>query len=141
MQGFRSSGPTAAAHDKSTIDFFYFPEPPEEPPANPFAKLRVPLLPDNYSPDRSANSPHAIETPDAAVPTQEIHIVASHPDNVLPTAMSEVVGNDGLDVDIGQLTAGFTSAEVESDQEPGILKEIWTGIVDDVFGPKKKPAV
>jgi len=56
MQGFRTSAPKQAAHDRSTIDFFFFPEVPEPPPTNPFARLRVPLLPDNYSPDRSANS-------------------------------------------------------------------------------------
>lgn len=139
MQGFRTTAPKAAAHDKSTIDFFTFPQMPEPPAENPFAKLRVPLLPDNYHPDRSANSPHAIETLDAAVPTQEIHIIASHPENVVPAVMSEVVGNDGLDVDLGQLTAGFTGTKAEEPKEPGIFKEIWGGLVDDIFGEKSKP--
>jgi hypothetical protein len=136
MQGFRSSSPKYAARDSSTIDFFFFPEVPEPPPANPFAKLRVPLLPDNYTPDRSANSPHAVESLDGAVPRPEIHVVASHPDNVLPAAaMSEVVGNDGVDVDIGQLIVGFTSPAA-APKEPGVLKELWGGLVDDIFGPK-----
>jgi hypothetical protein len=134
MQGFRTSAPKQAAHDNSTIDFFYFPEVPEPPPANPFSKLRVPLLPDNYTPDRSADSPHAVETLDSAVPPPEIHIVASHPEQVLPVAMSEVVGNDGLDVDIGELTSGFSSKHSKEEKEPGVLKELWTGLVDDVFG-------
>ena len=99
----------------------------------------MPLLPDNYTPDRSADSPHAVESLDGAIPRSEIHVVASHPDNVLPVAaMSEVVGNDGVDVDIGQLIAGFTSAPAES-KEPGILKELWGGLVDDIFGPKGTP--
>jgi len=136
MQGFRTSAPKQAAHDKSTIDFFFFPEVPEPPPTNPFARLRVPLLPDNYSPDRSANSAHAIETPDHAVPRQEIHIIANHPDNVQPAAMSEVVGNDGIDVDISQLTAGFTDTPSKDKEEPGVLKELWSGVIDDIFGAK-----
>jgi hypothetical protein len=136
MQGFRTSAPKQAAHDKSTIDSFTFPEVPEPPPANPFAKLRVPLLPDNYNPDRSANSAHAVETLDSAVPAPEIHIVASHPDSVLPAAMSEVVGNDGLDVDIGQLTAGFSSTSSQELKEPGIFKELWSGLIEDVLGAK-----
>lgn len=94
----------------------------------------MPLLPDNYNPDRSANSAHAVEVPDEAVPSPEISIIASHPENVAPAAMSEVVGNDGLDVDIGKLTAGFSSTVVEDLKEPGVLKELWTGLVDDIFG-------
>jgi len=142
MQGFRTSAPKQVAHDTSTIDFFYFPEVPEPSPANPFSKLRVPLLPDNYTPDRSADSPHAVETLDSSVPPPEIHIVASHPEQVLPAAMSEVVGNDGLDVDLGELTSGFSSKPSSKEvKEPGVLKELWTGLVDDVFGKTPKVAV
>ena len=136
MQGFRTSAPKQAARDSSTIDFFFFPEVPEPPPINPFSKLRVPLLPDNYNPDRSATSAHAVEAPDEAIPRPEISIIASSPENVAPAAMSEVVGNDGLDVDIGALTTGFSTTAIEDPKEPGILKELWTGIVDDFFGPK-----
>jgi hypothetical protein len=134
MQGFQTSAPKQTARDSSTIDFFFFPEVPEPPPINPYSRLRVPLLPDNYNPDRSANSAHAVEVPDEAVPSPEISIIASHPENVAPAAMSEVVGNDGLDVDIGKLTAGFSSTVVEDLKEPGVLKELWTGLVDDIFG-------
>jgi len=140
MQGFRTSAPKQAVRDTSTIDFFYFPEVPEPPPANPFAKLRVPLLPDNYTPDRSADSPHAVETLDSAVPSPEIHIVASHPEQVLPAAMSEVVGNDGLDVDIGELTSGFSNTPKEA-TEPNVFKELWGGLVDDILGPKASSKV
>ncbi|TVY55257.1 hypothetical protein LSUE1_G010053 [Lachnellula suecica] len=135
MQGFRSSAPVQAARDTSTIDFFTFPTPPAPEPLNPFSKLRVPLLPDNYSPDRSASSGHAVEALDEAVPRPEISIMASHPENVAPATISEVVGNDGLDVDIGQLTAGFSNTLAEL-QEPGVLKELWSGFVDDVLGAK-----
>jgi hypothetical protein len=137
MQGFRTSAPKPAAHDSSTIDFFTFPEIPEEPPANPFAKLRVPLLPDNYNPDRSATSAHAAEAFDAPLAAPEIHIVASHPERVQPAALSEVVGNDGVEMDLSSLTRGFTSTPSTALKEPGMVKELWTGIVDDIFGSKK----
>lgn len=135
MQGFRSSAPKQAARDSSTIDFFFFPEIPAPPPKNPFSKLRVPLLPDNYTPDRSSNSAHSLEELDAAVPGPEIHIVASHPEDVMPATISEVVGNDGLDVDIGQLTQNFSKA-AEAIKAPGLLKEVWGGFLDDILGPK-----
>ncbi|KAF4636251.1 hypothetical protein G7Y89_g1834 [Cudoniella acicularis] len=144
MQGFRTSAPKQAVRDTSTIDYFTFPEALEEPPANPFYKLRVPLLPDNYNPNRSADSAHAAEEVDSAIPSAEINIVASHPENVTPVAMSEVVGNDGLDVDISQLTAGFSGTSLSDLKEPGVLQELWNGLVDDIIGPKggsHKPAL
>ncbi len=137
MQGFRTSAPKATAHDSSTIDFFTFPEIPDEPSVNPYGNLRVPLLPDNYSPDRSANSAHAVEVFDAPLAKPEIHIVAAHPERVAPAALSEVVGNDGLDVDLSTLTKGFDSTPMKALKEPGIIKELLSGMVDDIFGPKK----
>ena len=137
MQGFRTSAPKQAPHDSSTIDFFTFPEIPEEPPVNPFAKLRVPLLPDNYNPDRSADSAHAAEAFDTPLAAPEIHIIASHPERVQPAALSEVVGNDGLEMDLSSLTKGFTSTPLTTLKEPGMMKELWTGLVDDIFGSKK----
>jgi len=133
MQGFKTSAPKQAAHDASTIDFMFFPEIKEAPPLNPFAKLRVPLLPDNYHPDRSPGSVSALETLDEALPGPQISIIASHPENVAPASISEVVGNDGLDVDIKQLSVGFSETPV---RESGVLKELWSGLVDDILGPK-----
>ncbi|KAH9223709.1 hypothetical protein DL95DRAFT_379723 [Leptodontidium sp. 2 PMI_412] len=141
MQGFRTSAPKQSAGDNSTIDFFFFPEVPPAEPANPFQKLRVPLLPDNYNPDRSPGSGNALESLDEAVPRPEISIMASHPENVAPAAMSEVVGNDGLDVDIGQLTAAFSTLLPETNsKEPGVIKELWSGLMDDILGPKSPKA-
>jgi hypothetical protein len=74
MQTFRSTAPKAAMGDSSTIDFFFFPDMPEPEPVNPFSKIRVPLLPDNYNPDRSN---HLVESLDEAVPRPEIAIVVS----------------------------------------------------------------
>ncbi|KAH7356543.1 hypothetical protein BKA65DRAFT_209056 [Rhexocercosporidium sp. MPI-PUGE-AT-0058] len=137
MQGFRTSAPKLAARDTSTIDFFFFPEIPPAEPTNPFQKLRVPLLPDNYNPDRSPESGHALEALDEAVPRPEISIMAAHPENVAPAAMSEVVGNDGLDVDIGQLTSAFSTLLPDiKGKQPGVIKELWGGLMDDILGPK-----
>jgi len=86
---------------------------------------------------------------DGALSRPEISVVASHPEYVLPTAMSEVVGNDGLDVDLGFLTSGFggspspststKSSSKESDNNTSVLKELWSGVVDDIFGSKGTP--
>jgi hypothetical protein len=136
MQGFQTSAPKQAVHDSSTIDFFFFPDVPEPPPKNPFAKLRVPLLPDNYTPNRSPDSGHSLEELDTAIPAPEISIVASHPEHVVPATISEVVGNDGIDVDITHLTKAFTKASDKVSKEPGVVKELWSGFLDDILGPK-----
>lgn len=138
MQGFQTSAPKAATHDVSGIDFFFFPEMPEAPAANPFSKLRVPLLPDNYSPDRSAKSGNAVETLDEAVPRPEIIIVASHPDVALPAAMTELADNETVEVGLSELTKQFTSTKAEEDKEPGMVKELWASFLDDVLGAHRK---
>ncbi|RDL37932.1 Uncharacterized protein BP5553_05365 [Venustampulla echinocandica] len=135
MQTFRSSAPKQAVRDASTMDHFTFPQIPDVP-SNPFAKLRVPLLPDNYSPDRSPESGLMVEAADEAVFRPEINVCASHPENVAPAALSEVVGNEALEVDLGQLTAGFSSSADADSKEPGVLKELWSGLVDDLIGSK-----
>jgi hypothetical protein len=137
MQGFQTSAPKQAARDSSTIDFFFFPE-VSEPEANPFGNIRVPLLPDNYNPNRGPGSAHAKEVLDEAVPGPQISIVAAHPEYVIPATISEVVGNDGLDVNLEFLTAGFSPPAMSESKstESGIFKELWSGITDDLFGPK-----
>lgn len=62
--------------------------------------------------------------------------MAAHPDQVT-AALSEVVGNEGLDVDIGQLTSMFsTSKPSQVSVEEGVLQELWKGVVEDIFGPR-----
>jgi len=136
MQGFQTSAPKQAARDTSTIDFFMFPDVAEES-ADSFVKLRVPLLPDNYNPDRSVDSAHALEAPVEVVPRTEVNVVAGHPEIILPVAfMTEVVGNEGYEMDLSKLTAGFSDRVIQELKEPGMLKEIWNSLLDDIFGPK-----
>jgi len=121
----------------------------------PIEKLRVPLLPDNYSPDRSPSSAHAIESQEISIPRPEISVVAAHPEMVLPAMLSEVVGNESEEVDIGQWTKGFTFSPEkwmpaalteavqggeEGEKAGGTLRELWSGVVDDIFGEKRKAA-
>lgn len=139
MQGFRTSAPKQSVLDSSTIDHAFLPDLSAAEPVNPFSRLRVPLLPDNYNPDRSSTSMHAVEALDEAIPRPEISIVAAHPGHVSVAALTEVVDNAGIDVDLKDLTAGFSSTPVEELQEPGALKELWAGFIDDFFGAKSGP--
>lgn len=98
-----------------------------------YAAIRVPILPDNDSVDRSALSTHAHEHIDGAVAGADI--VAANPDNVT-ASISEVVGNDGLDVDIGQLTNVFSSTQKAAEEEVSMFVELWRSLLEDIFGPR-----
>lgn len=69
-------------------------------------------MPDNYTPDRSEGSPHRMESIDEALARPEIAVVASHPETVLPMAMSEVVGNEGVDFDVSLCYAPLFNFQV-----------------------------
>ncbi|KAI6248421.1 hypothetical protein HI914_03443 [Erysiphe necator] len=87
MQVFRNSAPKNAFHGLSTIDSHLMPSLKSPPP--PPAKLRVPLLPDNYKPDRSLKTGHSLEISDDAVLKPEISIVAHHFEYGAPVPIGE----------------------------------------------------
>lgn len=140
MQTFKTSAPAQAARDHSTIDYFFLPEMPIERGNNMSFTLRVPLLPDNFSADHSFRAPEILDT---AVPPAEILIVAANPESTVAAAMTEVVGNAGLEENVEVLSRAAAyqpwkpSQETSSHQEKGILSELWNGVLDDVFGAKK----
>ncbi|KAH8821014.1 hypothetical protein F5884DRAFT_766270 [Xylogone sp. PMI_703] len=147
MQGFRTSAPKQATHDATHIDFVSFPDVTESLAEDSFVKMRVPLLPDNYNPDRSADSAHAPEVAFEAPARPEISVVAAHPEIVLPVSLfTEVVGNDGYEMDLSKLTAGFPNQIIqqipslkelrEELTERGMLKEVWDSLVEGAFGSK-----
>ena len=72
------------------------------------------------------------------MPRPEISIVASHPENVVPVAMSEMVGNEAED-DIGRYVGNLVEKgleKVDEVRQPGILRQLWQGFVEDVRGGK-----
>lgn len=109
---------------------------PAEQASNPFT-IRVPLLPDNYTPHRTA---HAAETLDAAIPPPEISIVSAHPEIMVAAALTEVVGNAAVEENIEVLSraAAFTPQKYNSPKQQSRLKGLWNEVLDDVFGPKKE---
>ena len=130
MQGFRTSAPGAARADRSHIDFMVFPGLPDGASADPYANIRVPLLPDNHTP-AVARAP---EQPDAPLAKAEILVVAANPDHVLPSALTEVegIGVDGVELKFAH------ELGAQPEREPGMLTDLWKGLIDDVFGAKPK---
>lgn len=97
--------------------------------------MRVPILPDTYAPNRANFAPEQI---DIEVPRAEICVVASHPENVAPVAMSEVVGNEALDDISLHLPRPEVRRQHEREREtkPGLLRGLWNDLVEDVQGAK-----
>jgi hypothetical protein len=105
------------------------------PPSASFSSIRVPLLPDNYSPDRSSPA-LAPETPDGPLMTPEIHVVAANPENVV-SAVSEVEGMDSRGVELGFVHA-LEGVKEKAVEEGGMIRDLWKGLMEDVFGSEQK---
>ncbi|KAI0885614.1 uncharacterized protein GGS22DRAFT_131321 [Annulohypoxylon maeteangense] len=124
MQTFGSSAPKAALAT-TTMDNIVFPGSAslEGSRDDPFAHLRVPLLPDNFA------THHTPEVADGPIAPAQISIVAANPELVSPSALTEVegMGMDGVELK-------FAHEETPAEREQGTLTDIWKGLVDDVLG-------
>lgn len=135
MQTFTSSAPQAAAAQATakTMDNMIFPGSAalEGASSDPFAHLRVPLLPDN------SVAHHAPETSDGPVAPAQISIVAANPELVSPAALTEV---EGMGVDGVELKFVHEEAAA-AEEQPNMLTGLWNGLVDDVIGGHQKNKV
>lgn len=135
MQGFRTSAPKPARALHPTMDTARFPDLSTlDPISDPYANIRVPLLPDNASP-----GPRQPEAVDAPVMRAEISVVAARPEVVLPAALTEVegMGVDGVELRFAHGLHGVGGgAGGEGEVGGGMIRDIWKGMVDDVLGKK-----
>lgn len=92
MQGFQHSAPKHAFRGLSTIDSHMMPsiKNPPPPPTRPL----VPLLPDNYAPNRSSQFSQSLETSHNSFPKPEISIVAYHSEYERPVPIGETIEMD-----------------------------------------------
>ena len=125
MQGFRTSAPKPARLAYApTLDTTVLPDLQALEAAgmvsakDPFAHIRVPLLPDNQSPPAGARRPEAFDAP---LPRPEISVVAANPDLVLPAALTEV---EGMGVDGVELKFTF-DLHREPEPQQGMLTNIY----------------
>ena len=142
MQGFRTSAPKPSRLDTSSIDFAYLPNLHVEAPYDPYMHIRVPLLPDNKTPP-SNRLPEAFDAP---LPQPEIVVIAANPDDVYTaSALTEVegMGVDGIELGFVHGLEGSSSSgggdELLGGQ--GMIRDLWKGLVDDVFGGEAKARV
>lgn len=138
MQSFHTTQAPSARADTSTIDYAFLPALTDPPPAAEYVG-RVPLLPDNFAPERAADM-FAPEAADEPLPASEIVVMAADPASVAAvSALTEVegMGPDGVEL---RFDFGGRDSGAEGEYAGGMLKDLWTGIVDDVIGGQKRPA-
>ncbi|XXH03581.1 hypothetical protein Hte_009986 [Hypoxylon texense] len=133
MQTFTSSAPRDAAN-AVTMDNIVFPGSASlvGSSSDPFAHLRVPLLPDSFA---THQTPEATDGP---VAPAQISIVAANPELVSPSALTEV---EGMGIDGVELKFVHEGEEAKAEQEQGMLTDLWKGLVDDVLGGRNKTNV
>ena len=131
-----------ASRDSSSIDFAYMPQ--HELRAPPQGDIiRVPILPHNTTAARPAQEViESVITPEiATVSASGTHIES-------PSAMSDVTDNHALELSPYDLTgkvanaaaaaaSNITGMSTERLKEPGVVQELWSGILDDILGGKK----
>lgn len=139
IRPFHCSSQRRTLGDTSSIDFAYFPQYElREPAKNEI--MRIPILPFNSSPPARSNE--ALES----VIRPEITTASANGTHIeSPSAMSDVTDNPGhTDLDPFDLTNTVTTAAsevtglpIERLQEPGVVKELWNGLLDDILGARK----
>lgn len=134
MQPFHHSAPKPAAPAFPTIDLAVLPklfaihefEEAAQAASDLYARIRVPLLPDNTTPP--ARQPEAADGP---LPAPEIHVVAHpEPGHVQASALTEVegFGVDGIELGFAHLIGREEeSAQQSYELGPGMIR-LWNGM-------------
>lgn len=143
-----------------TVDRTIFPSLSSDAATNPINRdqsiIRVPYLPDTFTRTSSTVPRQQEATDDQVVFRAEISTVAhesTHPHP--PSALSDVVDNGAISLDPYDLATKVSHAarRILSDNKvvatkqdegvTGVFKQVWSGLMDDVFGPpssRLKPA-
>jgi len=159
VRHFNTTRSLKAVNDSSTIDFAYLPT--HEVDADAAVQtIRVPLLPQtDFTPMRTGGvAMHEVDVPvdiltTAVSPGQESHtsqvmrpeIVTASADSThisAPSAMHEVHDNSAMDIDFHGMAertaATVKKMESQVEEQAGVVKQLWNGLLDDVFGSKQK---
>lgn len=129
---FHQTPASSARLDASTIDFCYMPSSSavDAPEPDPFARIRVPLAPDNFA------AQHAPEPTVRPLATPQIVVTAAKPGTVMPASLgAELDAFEYEGVKLSFVRKGGNYFSSVMDGEPaGMIRDIWTGLVDDDGG-------
>lgn len=147
MQGFHTTqAPRYAQADVSTIDFMKLPTREQlfgAGPGQDASRVRVPLLPDNFTPNRASFAPEATDAP---LRQPEIVVMAADPSSVnAVSALTEVeaFSPDGVELSFAHGFGGRDAPKQEERYAGGMLKDLWAGLKEDILSPngQAKPAL
>ncbi|CAG7944575.1 unnamed protein product [Penicillium nalgiovense] len=135
---FNTSRATKALNDSSTVDFVFMPNMADLDAAPLQHGIQVPVLPEHPS-------IQGRQTPTTPPMKPQIYTVSGTGADVPASAMSEVVDNHAIDLDPFSLTEAVGRSRVGEEiqrrsndsSEPGVIRELWAGFLDDVMGPKE----
>lgn len=134
-RSFNTSRSLKAVNDTSTVDFAYMPSISE---SSATTDVPVPILSEIYNHYDPTN-------PSSAPMKPQVYTVAGDGADVSASPMSEVVDNDSVEIDPFSLTEAvgksrYAAAQKQqngSETGPGVVKELWSGLLDDILGPKQ----
>lgn len=135
---FNTSRELKAPNDSSTIDFAFIPDFDPDLGKGPVG-IRVPILPTTSTPNPEYTFAAAVAAAEAEdeVMLPMIHTVSAHVH--APAAMSEVHDNNTVDFQgMAFQVASKLARPVE--ETASMARTIWADLVDDVLGPKGRPA-
>lgn len=130
------------SRDSSTVDFAYMPQHELEPPRSTDI-MRMPILPQNdNTPARNNEALESVVRPEIST----VSANGTHIDS--PSSMHEVTDNHAIELSPFDLTdkvsnaataaaVQMTGMSAERLKEPGVVQELWDGILDDILGSKK----
>jgi hypothetical protein len=95
---------------------------------DPYAHIRVPLLPDNTSPPAGFRLPEAADAP---LPLPEIVVVAPDPAQELPSALTEIegMGVDGVELKFAHELGREGEAAESFEMGRGMIRDLWKGMM------------
>ncbi|KAI6810259.1 hypothetical protein KC340_g18634 [Hortaea werneckii] len=132
IRHFNTSRELKQPKDTSTMDFAYFPDlDPDNVDAN--LAMRVPIIPDNYSPPRTGA--HAPEVEEMVVVKPQI-VTASADAVYLP--MADLSDGHAMNVDFhsmaDRVATNLRRMRLPVEQQAGMMKQLWSDMIDDLFG-------
>ncbi|KAF2127352.1 hypothetical protein P153DRAFT_321065 [Dothidotthia symphoricarpi CBS 119687] len=133
---FNTSRSMKAPNDTSTIDFTVMPDFDPDMRSGP-VQIRVPILPWTAVSETTKASVAETEQP-IFVPV--VHTVAADDAHVhAPSALTEKP--DGGHIDFQAMTTQFaTKLNKPVEEGVGMVRQIWSGLMEDIVGSKQGPA-
>ncbi|KAL8681549.1 MAG: hypothetical protein Q9186_002365 [Xanthomendoza sp. 1 TL-2023] len=133
---FHGSQKQQDSFDESSMDVAYMPQHTLEEAAAPDI-TRIPRLPHNFSKTNYQEADESVVRPQISL----VSANSTHIEN--PSAMSEVTDNHAAELDPYDLTNKVTAAAsmmaeapLEKIREAGTIRQLWSGLMDDLFGSK-----